>query len=523
MKLTVKLSKPLKPIIELIKQGHNLTGPIRNWNNIEGAALYYGTSHAGPPTWIGFLEMGTDADFTRLRNEGALALLFIPIEDRHMLISFGYGHPKLSATGWEKDFGLKVVLNTIDPRKVKSLDAKTVDTVVMLRKVQLSKENKINDFGFEIDRDFLKNIAGKSSDENFAKMMSGGENLTINCDIDVPTFNEKVQEIYDRYNSVAYQEHYAWIDNIKAVDDNTLIETLNARLLDDFNLLLAGDEANLDTACPDIVDYDFTSYYKVKGYRDSEQKDYISIDAIIESLKSKGIDTITSENLFSYKIESFDGNDNSTASWPLYYWLVYEHELGGSMYILSEGEWYFIHTDYFGRINTDYTRIMRSPNEYTSLGVTTYQTERDYIDNYNVTSDDFIFDSMLSYIYGGRDSIEICDIYNVQREFIHIKDGGSSSKLSHLFNQGYVSASMFLSDVLYRDDIVKKLRDNRKVRLARTINNNPVAGNYTIVYRVLKGGRQLTLPFFTKVVIVDMYRRIKSMGYKFRLEWLQKQ
>jgi uncharacterized protein (TIGR04141 family) len=81
---------------------------------------------------------------------------------------------------------------------------------------------------------------------------------------------------------------------------------------------------------------------------------------------------------------------------------------------------------------------------------------------------------------------------------------------------------MFLGDVLFREDIAGKLRDNRKGRLARTISNNPKANDYTVVFRILKKGENLTLPFFTQIVIIDMYRRIKSMGYQFRLEWVKK-
>jgi uncharacterized protein (TIGR04141 family) len=123
-------------------------------------------------------------------------------------------------------------------------------------------------------------------------------------------------------------------------------------------------------------------------------------------------------------------------------------------------------------------------------------------------------------VYGGGNGIEICDIYNKQGHFIHIKDGGASSKLSHLFNQGYVSATSYLSDVNFRKDVKAKLKS--KPHLAATITNPPQASNHSVVFRILKSGASFSLPFFTKVVIADIYIKVKSMGFKFKLEWVQK-
>ena len=524
MKLTVKLSKPNKPILELIRQQHGLTGPVRNWNGIANSELYYGSSGGNQPSWVTFLAGGTETPIPEMRTRGAIGLLFIPMGNRYMLFTFGYGNHKIPSLGWEKDFGLKVVLNSIDPNKVKSLDAKTVDTVVMSRRVQLSKENKINDFGFEIDKDFLKSLAGAASDANFASVLSGSENLSINCDVTLGTFAQKAADIYTAYNSTTYQAHYSWVDNIKAVTDTAIITALDDLLVAEFNSALDDNPTTIDTACPEIVDYAFTSYYKFSGYRDRDRYDFISIASIIESMAAHDIDVVDMSRLESIAVQSFDGNDSPSGSWPLADWLTFECDLAGNHFIRSDGTWYQIEQNYFAAINRKVNSILRrAAGEYLPLPVTVHQNEEAYITNYTATSGEFIFDRALSYVYGVTNSIEICDIYNNNREFIHIKDGGSSSKLSHLFNQGYVSASLFIADVDFRQDIVTKLTANRKGALAKTISTNPNPNNYTIVYRILKTGATFSLPFFTKVVLVDMYRKVKSMGYKFRLEWVRKQ
>ena len=130
MKITARLSKPNISLKILLKTVHHLTGPIINWGEIEGSELYYGTVYSDEPSWIDFLVKGTNEKLEKLSNVGSAALLFIPINNRYMILSFGYANSKLSAYGLEKDFGLRVVLNCIDPEKVKSIDSKIIGNVI---------------------------------------------------------------------------------------------------------------------------------------------------------------------------------------------------------------------------------------------------------------------------------------------------------------------------------------------------------------------------------------------------------
>jgi uncharacterized protein (TIGR04141 family) len=215
-----------------------------------------------------------------------------------------------------------------------------------------------------------------------------------------------------------------------------------------------------------------------------------------------------------------EANDVVFPETSLFDWLIAEFRIGTDSFILSEGEWFKISRDYFRKIERAFNAITSSGRGYRKVGTTTDKNETEYIFNYTVTAQEIILDKGLSYIYGVYNSIEICDIYNANREFIHIKDSGSSSKLSHLFNQGYVSCYTFLSDPGFATDLRSKLA--RKPALRTTINSPIQASRYTIVFRILKAGPTFSLPFFTKVVIEEMYRKVKMFGYRFRLEWMEK-
>ncbi len=521
MKITIRLSKPNSIIQELLKSDHGLIGPIMDWGNILGSVLYSGIVYGNQPSWSGFINSGLAENISNLYNQGATAIIFIPIDDRYMVLSFGYANSVLSHIGYERDFGLKVVLNSIDPTKVKSIDSKHIGNVVINKRTQLSKDKRIEDFGFEINKDFLKHIAGKPTSESFATMISGSDSLSINCDILVSDLFEKVSEIYVAYSSLDYKTNYSWVDNVKNVKDKTLLSILSNELVIALNSLLSGNPNDIYLACPSILDYDLVDHFRVRGYRSSTDFNFIDIDNLIIDLLEKGISSTTEIKLNQYYIESFDSNSNTINRWPILDWLIYEYNYNGVQYIYTEGEWFEISDNYFNFINTSFNDILNTPSEFLALSSTKSTTEESYINSY--TFDDINehkFDRNLSYVYGPQNSIEICDIYNSNREFIHIKEGGSSSKLSHLFNQGFVSASAFLNDSKFRVDVSTKLQPNNL--LSDTISNYTRPSEFTIVYRILKNGATLTLPFFSKITLNEVYEKLKNMGYNFRLEWVQK-
>lgn len=523
MKLTVRLSKLGQTIPKLLKPNHGLTGPIPNWANIKGSEMYYGTAYAGPPNWQSFIASGTNQTLTNLSNIGALSILFIPINKRYMVFTFGHSISKLGVIGFERDFGLKVVLNTVDPTKIKSIDSKLVDTVILNKRMQSSKENSIEDFGIDINKDLLRSVIGKPSNALFGSMVAGSDTLTINCDIKSSTLFQKCKEIAKAYTSTSYKKNYSWVDNVKAVKDKQDLANLNNLLVSQFNQVLQGNANSIfQLASPDILDFSQIDHFQIKGFRSSKEYPLPDFDSLVSELNSSSVLSITLSNLLNYHVDAYDGIGNpvSTNTWQLFNWLIFETVYNSGTYILSEGEWFEVSKKYHRDVDKAFSNIVSSANEYKKIGTTTETNESNYLLNYVATADEIILDQAMSYVYGGGNQIEICDIYNKQGQFIHIKDGGASSKLSHLFNQGFVSATSYLADVNYRKDVKAKLKS--KPTLAATITNPPQASNHSVVFRILKSGALFSLPFFTKVVIADIYLKVKSMGFKFKLEWVQK-
>ena len=113
----------------------------------------------------------------------------------------------------------------------------------------------------------------------------------------------------------------------------------------------------------------------------------------------------------------------------------------------------------------------------------------------------------------GRSSIEYCDLVKNGVDLIHVKRGTESSKLSHLFAQGEVSAELFSSDKEFRQALNKKLPNELKIK---NVKDRPNTGNHKIVYAIVseKVG-DLSLPFFSKVRLKNAHHHVSNLlGYK---------
>ena len=67
----------------------------------------------------------------------------------------------------------------------------------------------------------------------------------------------------------------------------------------------------------------------------------------------------------------------------------------------------------------------------------------------------------------GRSKVELCDTLTDKKELIHTKQGASSSLLSHLFNQGLISAELIKSDLQFcekaNEEIKKQLMGRKGI------------------------------------------------------------
>jgi Family of unknown function (DUF6119) len=95
-------------------------------------SLFIKPSHPSPPRWRDYVEPHVDGGgLPQLFGASSSGVLLVPASGRLLAISFGYGRHLVRSEAVVQDFGLKVVLNEIDPELIKSVDARTFDELTI--------------------------------------------------------------------------------------------------------------------------------------------------------------------------------------------------------------------------------------------------------------------------------------------------------------------------------------------------------------------------------------------------------
>jgi uncharacterized protein (TIGR04141 family) len=108
-----------------------------------------------PPWWKSYFGVQRD-----LLQTSKGALVFLPVEGRVLALAFGHVAHNLKDESYEYDFGIKVTLNCVDPKKLKNTDTLEPGSARRQR-TQRAIETELTYFDFDYDSAVLKSITGK--------------------------------------------------------------------------------------------------------------------------------------------------------------------------------------------------------------------------------------------------------------------------------------------------------------------------------------------------------------------------
>ena len=129
----------------------------------------------------------------------------------------------------------------------------------------------------------------------------------------------------------------------------------------------------------------------------------------------------------------------------------------------------------------------------------------------------------------GSSAIEVCDFLGKDKRLIHVKDKSASSRLSHLFSQGLVSAVTLRRHPTFRDGVRAKIAEqpegaNYGAVLAAA-GDTFTPSDHKVVFGVLVNAPaqgEPRLPFFSLISFRHAARGIQEMGYRLAFAWVKK-
>jgi uncharacterized protein (TIGR04141 family) len=503
----IKENCPKKDIVKNSKKP--LKFLLKDYNE-DDMVLYVKQLMMKTPPWVRFFSNSLQKELSDIYTSGCAAVLVIRCGTRYFAFTFGYGRALLNLDQVEENFGLKVALNSIDPEKIKSVDTKNLDTVLRYSRVQTSRVSSVDNFGMNIDKDILNAVTGKSNCSYLGENISGADALYISIETAINELPNLCKKLLIKFAEKNYRRRFDWVDNITDIKSKSLINELDTSLVETINNKNPNFE-RLFLAVPELVDWTQFGGFRFNE-KDMLREDVFFNDILVLYKKiDKNIDLawLKHREVICYSSDAHQ----IINSWPLYKCINFENEKNNSTYLLHGGKWFEIDMNYVSSVRTRLKKI----KNYMGFSFPVYSDvkEDDYnkkLAKMNIKKCYLMHGKNIQY-GGGRSSIEFCDLIINRTEFVHIKRYRGSSALSHLFQQGFNSASIFLQDPEFQ----KKLNRLLPVELRFPSTKSLKSSDYEIVFAIISnaaGDIKELLPFFSKISLLHACNQLQAYGYR---------
>lgn len=503
--------------------------------------IYKKESFPDYPKWLKMFHKkiwGKNDIFEKMAKSNSEGLsIFIPVEEEGKIYIFavncGSGRFNIKKEMIDKTFGIYTSQKILQNAEAKIKNAQS-------RVLEQNPVNKSRTYGNDVDvEDFLLSM----EDNEVVREL----NITINDPIDfsnmigkysslnikflfnedrIPCLDElavKLKRLLEIYKSITDEEIKKLFKGIKPLYNETRdlcveLENRLSKKTSDFFLF----EAEID------FEYSLIVGFKYKFNDGSKSAIYptLSINDYLSHKKSPKVIDLERD-----LVVLLDEGGKEIKQWSIMECLYGEMSYNSRMFVLSYGDWYEIGKEKYARIENNIKEIEDAAfsisNEVknkTEKAVNDYKKTPEYKKFKKVPKERIfnkqlcdelngeLFDEISKQITLYEDQIEVCDVYfSDKREFIHSKINHGSSSLSHLFNQGFVSASSFAK---FTNDFIK----NIKVKMNNSKIAEPVRG-CTVRYLIIDESSANRLPFFSKMTLDEKITTLKSQGFFVKLTW----
>ena len=119
------------------------------------------------PEWLKFIAkgLGEGVKTSDWKNKSVSALLLINHKSRQFVVAFGHGRHMIESRLIEDRFGIRVVLNSVSPDKISSIDRQTFDASPRISRTQTVKASSVSDYVINAEQDLLMGLVGFTKSE----------------------------------------------------------------------------------------------------------------------------------------------------------------------------------------------------------------------------------------------------------------------------------------------------------------------------------------------------------------------
>ena len=477
-------------------------------------SLYARQAPLAPPSWLKLFADAVDNKFKqKLKTTSVAAAFFTPVGGRLFALVFGQGRHLLRPGAYEERFGLRVTLNSVDPKKLRAVDVATLETNPFHGKRQASRAASLGELGLDLDQDILRAVTGKPIDEDSGTQMAGIDSLSVRVRVDLASLRKLLKRYLEISERKDYQLHFPWVDHVSEVRDAKVNEALFATLE---QVLCAQQPGNVWAAIPEVIDWTTFDTFRFGSIKAAGYDD-ITLERLTNALEgaAPSIELMRQKRVHCMA----ENKPHPQHTWTFLKCLTAELATPNGVHVLNAGTWYRVSSDFVQQVDADIAALKPSVVTLPEWGD---EHEDAYCERIAKKSKGelALMDRVMIQHAGMASPIEFCDLYSKDRRLIHVKRYGQSSILSHLFMQGLVSANSLLADVRFRQVLNEKLP---KSHVFSRPGDRPDPQLFEVAFAI--GSKEvgpLQLPFFSRVTLKNVARTImQSYGYRVTVNKIQ--
>lgn len=489
-----------------LKDDHNLELIEEDNTNLpEGSVMYIADRPGNAPWWKNY--WGIQQNLYQVQKG---ALVFLPVNNRWVVLTFGMTYHQLKDNAYEYDFGLRTTLNALDPAKIKSTDILQPENAKRQR-IQSPTASSLNFFDIRHDESIIKKLTGsvKAEYNELFKNATGASSLRISSNRSADEITGLCSTLIEIYEKDDYVQSFPDIRNIEPVKDPDKIIQLNEKLMEAF----AEAPVELVLSIPEIIDYSDTFKIKYSGAgRSNLEYSDVFISGYREYLQERNIEEIDDVNVFHrHSMSIQDENGQTIKQYNIYKSFLFDCEIDDETYHLCDGEWYFIETNFIQRLENALNPYF--VNDHTFLHACDEVKE----DAYNISVKDanpaVICLDKTSISPAGQRQVEPCDLISIIEDkvhLVHVKISTRSSSLSHLFNQGVNSVELLRMEETSRNKL-KELVEN-DANICNLVDSGDFGVTYGIITKKAANRQSKNLPIFSRISLLRAVNALKMMG-----------
>lgn len=477
--------------------------------------LYYKLGIEHPPEWTKLVNPNLKKAVEFPSSQSASAVLFIHTQRGFYAYTFGVGGRRLlKREALVPDFGKKTVLSIADPNQLRSIDLRAMREQPFLTRQQPSRGTRLRAFGIDTLQDHLRAVTGVpyGKYEKLAKQVAGADALAYRAPMEFSDLGAKSDEFLAAFVSEAYKQirDFSWVDQVSLVRSQVRIGELDSLMLDRVKT------KEFEFSPPDMIDWNRspTFAFQVNTVL-SQRLDFLSTSSLLDVLGAE-LNAVSIDRLKTLSVHCFyDDSDEPEFTRRAYDCIEVDLVDGGEQFAFAAGSWSAISANFQQTVNLYVEDLKQHAPAFPAARLIedsnkdgTHVDETKYIKRLTDSNPNAMakIHGSKHKVYVGDVEVELCDIYNVCKDFIHLKIWRGSQGFSALAMQAANSAELLLSDKQFLSDcraLVEGMGNQYSGVLPDAFNPR----DYRIVFGLIRkeGG---DIPFFSRLTLMRAAERI---------------